>query len=68
MLDLSTEKGTKTIKTGSGSHGIVSSPDNKYVYVTNMFEDTVSVIDVEQERVLKTIKVPSVPNGISITG
>ncbi|WP_231593957.1 hypothetical protein [Cytobacillus firmus] len=32
-----------------------------------MFEDTVSIIDKEQNKVIETIEVKGVPNGISIT-
>ncbi|MGM0878147.1 MAG: beta-propeller fold lactonase family protein [Bacillota bacterium] len=67
VIDFSTKKVTATIDTGKGSHGVVSSPDNKRVYVTNMFEDTVSIIDAEQNKVIETIEVKGVPNGISIT-
>ncbi len=67
VIDLSTKKVTATIKTGKGSHGVISSPDNNRVYETNMFEDTVSIIDAEQNKVIETIEVKGVPNGISIT-
>ncbi|MDQ6600326.1 YncE family protein [Bacillus salipaludis] len=55
-----------TIETGKGSHGVVTSPDNKLTYVTNMFENTVNVIDNSQNKVVKTINVGKTPNGISI--
>lgn len=64
-IDLSTKKVVATIETGKGSHGVVVSPDNKYVYVTNMFEDTVSVIDNTANKVIATIPVDGEPNGIS---
>ncbi|WP_258309688.1 YncE family protein [Cytobacillus oceanisediminis] len=55
-----------TIETGKGSHRIITSSDNKYGYVTNMFEDTVSVLNLENNKVVETIEVGSIPNGISI--
>lgn len=67
VIDLSAKKATAEIETGKGAHGVVTSPDNKRVYVTNMFEDTVSIIDIEQNKVIETIEVKSIPNGISIT-
>ncbi|WP_282155995.1 YncE family protein [Cytobacillus gottheilii] len=67
VVDLSEKKVTATIETGKGSHGVVVSPDSKRVYVTNMFEDTVSVIDTDKNKVIETIEVKGVPNGISIT-
>nr|WP_312856085.1 hypothetical protein [Anoxybacillus tepidamans] len=54
------------METGKGAHGVVTSPNQKYVFVTNMFDNTVSVIDKEQSKVIKTIQVGEIPNGISI--
>ena len=64
-IDLTTQKIVATVETGKGAHGVVVSPDNKYVYVTNMYEGTVSVIDNSTDKVIKTIKVDEEPNGIS---
>jgi YVTN family beta-propeller protein len=66
-IDLGTKEVVATIETGKGAHGIVTSPDNQLVYVTNMFENTVSVIDNSQNKVIETISVDKVPNGISVT-
>lgn len=65
-VDLESKTIDATIETGKGSHGVVVSPDNKLVYVTNMFENTVSVIDNEQNKVIQTVEVGEIPNGISI--
>ncbi|WP_338422880.1 MULTISPECIES: YncE family protein [Clostridium] len=64
-IDMSTKKVVATIETGKGAHGVVVSSDNKYVYVTNMYDGTVSVIDNSTDKVIKTIKVEGEPNGIS---
>lgn len=64
-IDLSTKKVVATIETGKGAHGIVTSTDNQFVYVTNMFENTVSVIDNEKNEVITTIPVEEKPNGIT---
>ncbi|MBE6088770.1 MAG: YncE family protein [Clostridium beijerinckii] len=64
-IDMSTKKVVATIETGKGAHGVVVSPDNKYVYVTNMYDGTVSVIDNSTDKVIKTTKVEGEPNGIS---
>ena len=65
-VDLQTKKAVATVNTGKGSHGVVTSQDTKFVYVTNMFEDTISIIDNSQNKVVKTLKVGKTPNGISI--
>jgi YVTN family beta-propeller protein len=64
-IDLSTKTVVATIETGKGAHGVVTSPDNKKVYVTNMFDNTVTVIDNQNNKVISTIPVGTTPNGIS---
>lgn len=66
VVDLTSKKATTTIETGKGAHGVVTSSDSKRLYVTNMFEHTVTVINTEKNEVIETIKVGKVPNGISI--
>ncbi|MDR6999456.1 YncE family protein [Neobacillus niacini] len=65
-VDLKSLQVVATIETGKGSHGVVTSPDNKFTYATNMFDDTLNVIDNSQNKVIKTINVGKTPNGISI--
>jgi YVTN family beta-propeller protein len=66
-IDLASKEVVATIETGEGAHGVVTSMNNQYVYVTNMFENTVSVIDNIQNKVIETISVDEIPNGISVT-
>lgn len=65
-VDLKLKQVVASIETGNGSHGVVTSPDNKFSYVTNMFDDSISIIDNSQNKVAKTIQVGKTPNGISI--
>lgn len=62
--------GTKTveanIEVGNGAHGVVVSDDNKFVYVTNKYDATVSVIDNSTNEVIATIPVEKEPNGITL--
>jgi YVTN family beta-propeller protein len=66
VIDLASKRVISTIETGNGSHGVVTSTDNKRLYVTNMYENSVSVIDTEKNIVVETIEVGEIPNGISI--
>jgi YVTN family beta-propeller protein len=39
----------------------------RYAYITNIYENTVSVIDIEQKAVIATIPSGTTPNGISFS-
>ncbi|OLO28993.1 hypothetical protein BTR23_16595 [Alkalihalophilus pseudofirmus] len=56
----------KELPLGLGAHGIVISKDSRYAFVTNMFEDTISVVDLETLEEINRIDVGSYPNGISV--
>lgn len=64
-IDLVTKEVVATIETGKGAHGVVTSADNKFIYVTNMYDNTVSVIDNTSNKVIATVAVDKTPNGIS---
>lgn len=64
-VDLATKKVVATIEVGKGAHGVVTSNDNKFVYVTNMYEDTVSIIDNATDKVVGKVQVGKIPNGIT---
>jgi YVTN family beta-propeller protein len=64
-INLETKEVAATIKVGNGAHGVVTSEDNQFVYITNMYENTVSIIDNSLNKVTSTIKVGDEPNGIT---
>lgn len=66
VIDLATF-GTQRIRTGRGAHGVVVGADGRHAYVTNLFANTVSVIDVQTRRTVTTVPVGDAPNGISVT-
>jgi YVTN family beta-propeller protein len=55
------------ITVGIDPRGIVVTPDQKYLYVTNYGDDTVSVINLSTAVVDQTIPVGDGPFGISVT-
>jgi YVTN family beta-propeller protein len=65
-IDLLGRKSVATVKTGKGAHGLVLSKDYKFIYVTNMFENTVSVVDNVHNKEITEFKVGQTPNGISM--
>lgn len=67
VIDTATNNVT-TIFVGSNPRGIAASLDGKKVYVTNMFSNSVSVIDVDTDKVVENISsVGHYPSGIAIT-
>ncbi len=54
------------VSVGDGAFGVVISGDN--AFVTNEFDGTVSVIDLETHSVVKTIAVGDSPTGIAVGG
>lgn len=65
-IDLSSRNIVKEIKAGQAPHGAVVSADGRFVYVTNLMSQDVSVIDTIGDQEIKRVKVGSEPNGISI--
>jgi YVTN family beta-propeller protein len=67
LIDLESFKVAKTIVTGAGAHGVVVDRDGRYAYVTNIYANSVSVLDVKDRKVVATVRVEKGPNGISVT-
>lgn len=66
IIDLQTFKVTKTVKTGSGAHGVAIDRDGRYAYITNTYADSVSMLDIKEGKVVTTVRVGKAPNGISV--
>lgn len=67
VVNLETFEVVKTLETGPGAHGVVVSRDGRYAYVTNIYANSLSVIEVMDLRVVATVPVGKGPNGISVT-
>ncbi|MGC5327039.1 beta-propeller fold lactonase family protein [Brevibacillus sp. SYSU BS000544] len=67
-VDLQSKKVTATIETGKGAHGVTTSEDGRFVYVTNMYENTVSIVGNQVDQVIATVPVGEEPNGITFLG
>lgn len=65
-IDIETREVVKEIKAGKAPHGVVVSGDGKFVYVTNLLSNDISVISTVEDKEIKRIKVGKEPNGISI--
>lgn len=67
IVDAATFTVVSTIETGDGAHGVVIDPSGRYAYITNIYENNVSVIDIEQKTVIANIPSGMAPNGISFS-
>ena len=65
-IDLGEMKVVQTIKGGTAPHGVAVSEDGKFVYVTNLLSDDLSVIDADAGKEVAKIKVGKMPNGVSL--
>ena len=55
VIDLETGRGTAHIEVGSNPRGIASAPDGTRVFVNNVLDGTLSVIDARSMRVERTV-------------
>lgn len=66
IINTETNTVESTVIVGQGSHGVTINSDGSKIYVTNVSDFTVSVVDAVTLNLIKTISVGELPNGISI--
>ena len=67
VIDLELKRVTATIPIPPGPHGMVITPDNRWLYVASDGTSTVSVIDTATDKVAATIEVGKNPHGVAVT-
>jgi YVTN family beta-propeller protein len=67
VLDTSSNKVMKSIPIPTGPHGLVVTPDGRWVYASSDGASTVSVIDTRTDQVSASIDVGPTPHGLAIT-
>ncbi len=67
VLDTSSNQVMKTIPIPTGPHGLVVTPDGRWVYASSDGASTVSVIDTRTDQVSASIDVGPTPHGLAIT-
>src|SRR5258708_27864980 len=67
VLDTGTNQVLSTLSVPAGPHGIVITPDNRWVYVSSDGASTVSVIDTNTDTISTSIEVGQTPHGLAIT-
>ena len=53
------------VATGAGAHGVVVDASGRRGYVTNIYADTVTVVDLTNDTAIATIPVGDGPNGVT---
>jgi YVTN family beta-propeller protein len=67
VLDTATNQVTKTIPIPTGPHGLVITPDNKWVYASSDGDSVVSVTSTATDEVTTSTDVGTTPHGLAIT-
>ena len=65
VIDTEAMTVTDSITTGSGPHGVVVDTTGETAWVTNLYDDTISVLDLTTNEAVATVPVGDMPNGIS---
>ncbi len=67
VIDTATLKVAKQIATGAGQHEIAFGTDNKFAFVTNRDDGTLSIIDVANLKKLKDVKTGAVASSLAFS-
>jgi YVTN family beta-propeller protein len=66
LIDIVSFKTLKTIETGAGAHGVAIDREGRFAYVTNIYANTLSVLDLKDRKVVANVPVGKEPNGVSL--
>ena len=67
VIDTATFTETALIEVGAGPHGVVADPEGERAWVTNMYDDSVSIVDLTTGSVLHTVPVGDAPGTTTAT-
>lgn len=67
MIDTTRFTVVGTVKTEAEAHGIVVDRSSRHVCVTNTYEHTVAVVDLNEREVVARAAVGREPNGITFS-
>src|SRR5205814_350229 len=67
VLDTASNQVLSAIPVPPGPHGVVITPDGRWVYVSSDGASTVSVIDTSTDRITNSIEVGQTPHGLATT-
>lgn len=67
IVDTNTLSVVNTVETGAGAHGVVIEPSGQYAYITNIYDNSVSVLDIAAQALTTNVATGAGPNGISFS-
>jgi len=67
VFDFATGAKITDIETGKETEGVGVSPDGRWVWAGNRAEDTISIIDTKDNRLVKTLDSPGFPYRVEFT-
>ena len=67
VIETATNKVTATFPAGLGPFGVASSPDGRYIYVTDRNSGSISVINTTNNTVIATIRVGTFPTAVAVS-
>ncbi|HEX8456584.1 MAG TPA: cytochrome D1 domain-containing protein [Pyrinomonadaceae bacterium] len=67
VIDTSTGKVAATITTGAGHHEIAFSSDDRFAYVTNKTDGTLSIVEVARLAKVKDLKTGAQPSSVAFS-
>jgi YVTN family beta-propeller protein len=67
VIDTGSNKMIKTIPIAKGPHGLVITPDGKWLYASSDGDSVVSIINTSTDEVTGTIDAGAMPHGLAIT-
>ncbi|MEA9358478.1 beta-propeller fold lactonase family protein [Bacteriovorax sp. PP10] len=65
IVDIKTFTVVKTVNTGKGAHGVVIESLSRFAYITNMYENTIAILDLKTLKIVASTPTGIKPNGIS---
>lgn len=65
VLNTSTKTVSEPILVGNKAHGVAINTQGTFAYVTNTDDNSVSIIDISKNKVIKTVLAGKEPNGVS---
>lgn len=67
ILDAASMREVAQVETGQGAHGVAVEPEGRYAYVTNLYGNTLTVVDLAEPTVVATVPTGASPNGVSFS-